>query len=71
MNDELINFVPEPVKAAITFTVDNGATEILRFEANGDIFVKGRMVENDKEVIEALRTFLTHVGALRPNDDKK
>lgn len=33
--------------------------EILRFERNGDIYVKGRLVENDKEVVEGFREFLS------------
>ncbi len=32
--------------------------EILRLEPNGDIFVKGKLIENDKEVLPALREFL-------------
>lgn len=31
---------------------------ILRLCNNGDIFVKGRLAENDKEVVNALREFL-------------
>lgn len=33
--------------------------EILRLEPNGDIFVKGKLVENDKEVVDGLREFLS------------
>jgi len=32
--------------------------EILRLEADGDIYVRGKLVENDKEVVEGLRVFL-------------
>ena len=32
--------------------------EILRLCENGDIFVKGKLIENDKEVVDALREFL-------------
>lgn len=32
--------------------------EILRLEPNGDIFIKGKLVENDKEVVDGLREFL-------------
>jgi hypothetical protein len=32
--------------------------EILKLCENGDIYVKGRLTENDKEVVEALREFL-------------
>lgn len=44
----------------IQFHVDDNATTepILKLCPNGDIFVKGRLVENDKEVVEALREFI-------------
>jgi hypothetical protein len=32
--------------------------EILKLCENGDIFVKGKLIENDKEVVDALREFL-------------
>ena len=32
--------------------------EMLKICANGDIFVKGKLVENNKEVVDALREFL-------------
>lgn len=35
-----------------------GYKEMIRLEPNGDIFVKGKLVENDKEVVEGLREFL-------------
>jgi len=40
----------------MVFSVKSG--EVLRFKPNGDIYVRGRLVENDKEVVEALRIFL-------------
>ena len=44
----------------ITFT---SATEpILELKGNGDIFVKGKLIENDKEVVDALREFLQTQG---------
>ena len=45
----------------IIFYVDNGSTEILKLCENGDIFVKGRLAENDKEVVQGLRDFLKAV----------
>ena len=33
---------------------------IMRFCPNGDIFVKGKLIENDKEVVDGFREFLTH-----------
>jgi len=31
---------------------------IIRLETNGDIFVKGKLVENDKEVVDGMRELL-------------
>lgn len=42
----------------IVFVVANGLIEILRFCANGDIFVKGRKIVNDQEIVEGFRSFL-------------
>lgn len=41
----------------ITFNLV-GKEPILELKPNGDIFVKGRLAENDKEVVNALREFL-------------
>lgn len=35
-----------------------GGVEMLRCESNGDIFVRGRLVENDREVVDGLRAWL-------------
>lgn len=45
---------------AILFCVNYGK-EVLRLEPNGDIYVKGNFAENDKQVVDALREFLTEV----------
>jgi hypothetical protein len=37
---------------------DRENNEILKLCENEDIFVKGRLAENDKEVVDALREFL-------------
>jgi len=42
----------------IVFNIDYGKTEVLKFRANGDIFVYGRLAENDTEIIEGFRDFL-------------
>ena len=40
-------------------TFNASATEpILELKGNGDIFVKGKLIENDIEVVDALREFL-------------
>lgn len=38
--------------------------EILRIADSGDIFVNGVLIENDKEVVIALRRFLSNHGYL-------
>ena len=45
----------------ITFTASN-SEPILELKADGDIFVKGKLVENDTEVVDALREFLQTQG---------
>jgi hypothetical protein len=43
------------------------SVEILKLCANGDIFVKGKLVENDKEVVDALREFLISQQFIKRN----
>jgi hypothetical protein len=43
------------------------SVEILKLCANGDIFVKGKLVENDKEVVGALREFLISQQFIKRN----
>ena len=38
---------------------------ILSFNNNGDIFINGRLVENDKEVVDGMRQFLTTSGIIK------
>lgn len=55
-------------KDNIVFTVENGAREVIRLAANGDIFVHGRLIENDKEIVEGFRDFLRQAGLYRKED---
>ena len=59
---EKINLVPQEKNTTFFLQVDKLNTEILKLCENGDIFVKGRLAENDKEVVEALREFLKAQG---------
>jgi hypothetical protein len=43
----------------INFYSEVQETPILKLCANGDIFVKGKLIENDKELVDALREFIT------------
>ena len=44
------------------FTDENN--EIIKLCYNGDIFVKGKLIENDKEVVDAMREILKTQGYL-------
>lgn len=50
--------IAEPLDTSIKFLVAGNTLEILKLCANGDIFVKGELVENDKQVVDAMRTWL-------------
>lgn len=56
-NIKLTSVVPQE-QNTISFVQDNAGREILKLCENGDIFVKGKLAENDKEVVDALREFL-------------
>lgn len=56
-NIKLTSVVPQE-QNTISFMQDNVGREILKLCENGDIFVKGKLAENDKEVVNALREFL-------------
>ena len=49
----------------VVFSVEANQPPILRLEANGDIFVKEKLVENDKDVVNALREFLDGMGVFK------
>ena len=61
---ELTSVIPQE-QNTISFVQDNAAREILKLCENGDIFVKGKLAENDKEVVDALREFLKGQGFLK------
>jgi len=42
-----------------------GDKEMVVLKQNGDIYVKGSLVENDKEVVDGMREFLLHHKANR------
>ncbi len=55
-----------PPSSIVFFRDNNGdGTPILELKENGDIFVKGRLVENDKEVVDAMREFLGYQGLIK------
>jgi hypothetical protein len=62
---ETINLVPQEQSTIFFLQVDKSNQEILKLCENGGIFVKGKLAENDKEVVDALREFLKGQGFLK------
>lgn len=57
INDpSLMSIQAEPYNTDITF--NHKDTEIIKLCGNGDIYVKGKLIENDKELVEGLRFWL-------------
>ncbi|MGX5627348.1 hypothetical protein [Bacillus cereus] len=56
------------INDSITFPV--GGRDILVLKGNGDIYVKGKLVENDKEVVDGLREFLKLTKTNEHNERK-
>ena len=42
----------------IVFQMANAEPPVLELKSNGEIFVRGELVETNKEVVEALKDFL-------------
>lgn len=43
------------------FSIINDDKELLKFKRNGDIYVKGKLIENEKEVVDAFREYFNIV----------
>lgn len=52
----------EPITSPDIIFMGADGLEIIKLKANGDIYVKGKLIENDSEVVEGLRSFLTSHG---------
>lgn len=46
------------------FEIRHDSESIIRFEKNGDIFIHGDLIENDKQVVEGFRNFLKQQGMI-------
>lgn len=57
IENEEMTFCEANLSESIKFFV-NGNTEMLRLDPNGDIYIKGRLAENDLEVVNGMRDFL-------------
>lgn len=54
-----------PTAGSIDFHVDSASEqriELISLKRNGDIYVKGKLIENDKEVVDALREFVARAN---------
>ncbi|MBY0036682.1 hypothetical protein H7U08_08830 [Bacillus cereus] len=55
-NGDLNKLVRDTLHDSIVLKV--GEQEIVTLRSNGDIYVKGKLVENDKEVVDGMRELL-------------
>jgi len=55
----IIEFAPQNT-SVLKLTGESG--EILRFEGNGDIFLYDKLIENNLQVVEGFKEFLTLQG---------
>ena len=46
---------------SITFQIRQDSTPVIEFKSNGDIYVKGNLIENDKELVCAMREYLNNI----------
>jgi hypothetical protein len=60
---ELLKSDEGQTRGRITFGTADG--EVLRLEDNGEIYVRGKLADVDKDVVEALRAFLRGAGHLK------
>ncbi|AZV43596.1 hypothetical protein BAOM_2987 [Peribacillus asahii] len=60
--DQVISATLSAPVAPTIFFKGKEDIEILRLEPNGDIFIRGRLVENDKQITDGLRQFLLSHG---------
>jgi len=64
LNTKILPIVPIE-ENTIFFMKDKEGNEVLKLCEYGDIFIKGRLAENDKEVVDALKEFLKSQGFLK------
>jgi hypothetical protein len=57
-NDDLILTPSDMGPNTIIFHTGDGTEPMIKLCQNGDIFIKGKLVENDLEVVEGMREFL-------------
>ena len=62
LSTNLVPSIKQVEPSTIFYQGSNTNTPILELKANGDILVKGKLIENDKQVVDALREFLKGQG---------
>jgi hypothetical protein len=65
MDNNLIITNSELNTNSICFKLYNTKEPIIHIKNNGDIYVKGNLIENDIELVNALREFLKETGYLK------
>jgi hypothetical protein len=55
----ILKLTPKSDFESNTICFSNEGKEMLKLYPNGDIFVHSRLADNDKQVVDALREFLT------------
>jgi len=60
----------EPGPGEIKFML-GGDMEFMRFENNGDIYVKGNLVDNDVEVLQAFREYMLVAGMVLTTENAR
>ena len=56
---------PEGNTSIVFMTGEIGTAPIIMLRDNGDVLIKGKLVENDKALVEAMRGFLKDTGHLK------
>lgn len=69
-NGEEYSFSKELDNSSITFNDSSmiESSEFIRLGANGNIYIKGKLIENDIELVNAMREFLANAGYLNTKE---
>ena len=55
---DVVTLEQQPTTPGNIRLITGNGLEVMRFEPNGDIFVSGRLAENDREVVDTFRKFI-------------
>lgn len=51
----------EIIPNSIAFKIRQDSTPVIEFKENGDIYVKGNLIDNDNELVDAMREYLNNL----------